>query len=75
METKKTNKELLVKGLKTMGIALVFMFLGPTFVYIAFSNSEKLLYIPILILGFTICILAVFFSFKGLQTIMSSLFD
>jgi len=74
MDTKKTNKEVLVKGIKTMGISLILMFLGPSLIYIAISNSEKPLYIPILILAFILCFLAIYFAFKGLQTIMDSLF-
>ncbi|WP_033962347.1 DUF6095 family protein [Psychroserpens jangbogonensis] len=74
METKRTNKEELFKGIKTMGISLVLMFLGPSLIYVAFSNSEKPLYIPILVLAFILCILAVYFAFKGLKTIMDSMF-
>ena len=45
METKSTDKDILVKGLKKMGISIAFMFLGPTVLYIAFSNQEKILYL------------------------------
>ena len=74
METKRTNKYILVKGLKKMGLSLVCMFLGPTLIYVAFSNQEKTLYIPLLILSITICILAVYLAFIGLKTIMDSMF-
>jgi len=74
METKRTNKDILVKGLKTMAIALILMFLGPSLIYVALSNHEKPLYIPILIIAFTICILAIYFTFRGLKTIMDSMF-
>jgi len=74
METKRTNKDVLVKGIKKMGVSLVFMFLGPTLLYMAFSNKEKPLYIPLLILGLIICGVAIFFAFKGIQTIMDSMF-
>lgn len=74
METKHTDKELLVKGIKTMGITLVLMFLGPILLYVGFSNSDKPLYIPILIVGSIVCILAIYFAFKGLKTIMDSMF-
>ena len=75
MEENRTNKTLLVEGLKKMGISLICMFLGPTVLYIAFSNKEKPLYIPILILGFLICFAAIYFAFKGLKTIMDSMFN
>ncbi|WP_159021238.1 DUF6095 family protein [Formosa sp. L2A11] len=74
METDKTNKEILVKGLKKMGISLACMLLGPTFLHIALTNREKPLFIPILIFGIIICFLAMFFAFKGLMTIMDSIF-
>ncbi|WP_038530903.1 DUF6095 family protein [Formosa agariphila] len=74
METERTNKTLLVSGLKKMGISLALMFLGPTLIHIAFTNTEKPLYIPILIVGILICGLAIFFAFKGLMTIMDSMF-
>lgn len=75
METKHTNKDVLVNGLKKMGISLICMFLGPTLIYVAFSNQEKPLYIPILIVGALVCIIAVFMAFKGIKTIMDSMFN
>ena len=74
METKRTNKDVLVKGLKKMGVSLLCMFLGPTLIYVAFGNKEKPLYIPILIVGITVCVLAVLFAFKGINTILDSMF-
>ena len=74
METNKTDRNVLAKGLKTMGISLGCMFLGPTLLHIAFSNKEKPLYIPILIVASIICMLAVFFAFKGINTILDSMF-
>ncbi|WCO02810.1 DUF6095 family protein [Psychroserpens ponticola] len=75
METKRTDKDILYKGIKTMGLTLVLMFLGPTLLYVAFSNEEKPLYIPLLIIGIFICGLAIYFAFKGLKTIMDSMFN
>lgn len=75
METKRTNKEILLKGLKKMAFSLVMMFAGPTLFYIATTNKEKPLYIPLLIISLLICAGAVYFAFKGLQTIMNSMFD
>lgn len=75
METKKTNKDVLVQGIKTMGITAILMFLGPTLFYVGLSNPNKPLYIPILIAAGIICILAIYFGFKGLKTIMDSMFN
>ena len=74
METKRTNKDVLAKGLKKMAISLVMMFAGPTLFYIATTNKEKPLYIPLLIISILICAGAIYFAFKGLQTIMESMF-
>lgn len=70
-----TNRDLLVKGIQNMGICLVLMFLGPTLVYIAFSNQDKPTYLLVLIISIIVCILAVFFLFRGIHIIMKSLFD
>jgi len=74
METNRTNKEMLYQGLKKMLLSLVLMFAGPTIFYIATTNKEKPLYIPLLILSLLVCGGAIFFAFKGIQTIMNSMF-
>ena len=74
MKTKKTKKDILVKGIKTMGVSLLLMFIGPTLFYIATTNKEKPLYIPILIISLIICIGAIILAFKGLQIILDSIF-
>lgn len=74
METDRTDKDVLLKGVKTMGFSLAFMFLGPTFIYIALTNKEKPLYIPILIFAIILCSFAVYLAFKGINTIMDSIF-
>lgn len=75
MITKKTNKEILIKGIKKMLLSALFMFLGPTLFYIALTNKEKPLYIPILLVSIIICVLAIFFAFKGIKTILDSMFN
>ena len=74
METKKTKKDILVKGIKTMGGSLLLMFAGPSLFYIATTNQEKPLYIPLLIISLIICIGAIILAFKGLQIILDSIF-
>jgi len=74
METDKTDKDILVKGLKILGIALACLFTGPILVHIALINKDKPLYIPLLLLGCLICITAIIAIFKGLNTIMDSMF-
>lgn len=74
MEPKRTDKELLGKGVQRMAIALIFMFISPVIIHSAFKNQDHPLYIPILILGLISAAFAIFMIFKGLKTIMDSIF-
>ena len=74
METKRTDKEVLTKGIRLMGICLMLMFMGPTLLYISFSNQEKALYIPLLIVSIILCVGAIYLLYKGINTIMDSMF-
>lgn len=74
METPKTDRDLLYKGVKTMLIAIALMFTGPSLLFLILSNKDKDFYYILLTIAITICILAVFFAFKGIQTLMDSLF-
>ncbi|WP_025740055.1 DUF6095 family protein [Aquimarina pacifica] len=74
MEPRKTNKELLGKGVQRMAIALILMFISPIIIHSAFKNQDHHLYIPILILGILGAALAIFMAFKGIKTIMDSFF-
>lgn len=73
--TPHTDKDILMKGVKRLGICLVFMFLGPTLVHLTLDNSEKPLYIPLLILAFIICAAAIILLFIGIKTILDSMFN
>ncbi|WP_445732087.1 DUF6095 family protein [Mariniflexile sp.] len=74
METDRTDRTILFKGVKILVFALMTLFLGPIFMHVAFSNKDKPLYIPILIVGCLISAMAVFLIFKGIKTIMDSMF-
>ncbi len=74
METDRTDKDILTKGIRLMAICLLLMFAGPFMLHVAFSNQEKPLYIPILILAIILCAMAVFFLFKGINKILDSMF-
>lgn len=75
MDTKRTNKEVLVEGIKKMGIAIVLLFTGPTLLHLVLTNREKPFFIPLFIVGILICGLAIYFIFKGIKNIINSLFD
>lgn len=72
---KHTNRELLAKGVKYLAGALPLIFLGPIVLYSAFNNQDHPLYIAVLIFGGTASIAAIYLIFKGIGTIMKSLFD
>ncbi|MDA8572589.1 DUF6095 family protein [Flavobacteriaceae bacterium] len=74
MEPKRTNRPLLVKGLKTMGLTLLTLFLGPFLLHVGLSNPDKPFYIPLVIAGIGICGLAIYLGFKGIKIIMDSIF-
>lgn len=73
-ENNSTDKGLLIKGLKRLGICLLLMFLGPTLFHITLSNDEKPLYIPLFIVSIMLCITAIAMLFIGLKTILDSMF-
>ena len=73
-EQSRTDKDILRKGIKQLAICLVLMFLGPTFLHLTLSNDDKPLYIPLLIVSMLLCILAIVMLFRGLNTIMDSMF-
>ena len=74
MKSKRTNKSILVKGIKIMGLNLITLFLGPILLHIGLSNPEKPLYIPLVIAGIVVCGAAIYLGFKGIKIIMDSIF-
>ena len=69
-----TDKDILVKGLKQLAYTVMLMFLAPVVIWQAFRNEEHPLYWPVLIVGVILAIAAVGMGFKGIQTIMNSMF-
>ena len=70
----KTNRTLLAEGIKYMAWALPLLFIGPTVIYNAFINKQNNWHYLVLAIGITCSVGAVYLAFKGLQTIMKSLF-
>jgi len=73
-ENNRTDKDILIKGIKRLGICLGLMFSGPTLLHLALDNKDKPLYVPLLIIAFILCIAAVVFLFLGINTILNSMF-
>lgn len=70
----RTDKEILVKGLKRLAYTVMLMFLAPLVLWQAFKNEGHPFYWPVLIVGVILAIAAVGMGFKGISTIMESLF-
>ncbi len=75
MKNNKTDRTILIKGIKTLAFAVLSLFLGPIMLSKAFSDKENSLYIPTLIVGCLISAFAVILIFKGIKIIMSSMFE
>ncbi|MBT8376750.1 MAG: NDUFA4 family protein [Bacteroidia bacterium] len=74
METERTDKEILTKGIRLMTICLLLMFAGPFMMHVAFSNQEMPLFIPLFIAAIALCAMAIYFLFRGINTIIDSIF-
>lgn len=67
------NKPLLQKGLKKMSLFLLCCFIGPVVVHQAFKNQSHPLYFPVLILGILFLIVAFYYGFSGIRTLVNAL--
>lgn len=69
-----TDKGLLVKGLKFVGYTVAAMFLAPFVLYQAFKNQEHPAYVPVLIIGLVLAIVAISLGFYAIKIFMDALF-
>jgi len=70
----RTNKDLLVKGLKFIAYTVVLMFTAPVVVYEAFKNENHPWFLPVFIVGIILGIGAIVMGFYSIKVIMDSLF-
>ena len=70
-----TDKSILAKGVKYLAGALPLLFLGPVVITSAFKNENHPLFVYVLILGSIIALAAMFLIYKGINTVLKSLFD
>jgi len=70
----KTNKELLIKGVKYLAYTLVLMFTAPVVLFQAFKNTEHSFYLPVLIVGFILAIAAIVMGFYSIKVLMDGIF-
>ncbi|WP_300565325.1 DUF6095 family protein [Flavobacterium sp.] len=70
-----TNKDLLSKGIKFIAWSLPLYFIGPSVIYNAFINKNNTWHYLVLGIGVIICFFAIYLTFKGLKTILNSMFN
>lgn len=70
-----TDKNILNKGIKFLAYALPMFFIGPSVIYNAFQNQQNVWHYLVLCIGIFICFGAVYFSFRGISTVVKSMFD
>ena len=69
-----TDFEVLRKGLKYLAFALPLLFLSPYLLTLSFLNKETFMFFVFLIIGIFAGAAAIYFLFKGINTIMKSIF-
>ena len=74
MSKEHTDVELLRKGVKYLAIALPLLFLSPYLITLAFLNTETIYGYVFFGIGFIAGVGAVYLLFKGIKTIMKSIF-
>ncbi|PKA96646.1 hypothetical protein B0O79_0284 [Flavobacteriaceae bacterium MAR_2009_75] len=70
----RTDKDLLVKGIKFLAYTVALMFMAPFVIYQAFKNQENILYWPVLVLGLILGVGAIAMGFYSIKVILDSLF-
>jgi hypothetical protein len=70
----RTDKTLLIKGVKLLAYTVILMFSAPFAIYQAFKNEGHPLYFPVLILGLLLAVAAIGMGFYGIKTLVDALF-
>lgn len=70
----RTDRDLLIKGIRFLTYTVILMFLAPVVVWQAFKNQEHTLYIPVLILGCLLGIAAITMGFVSIKTMVDAFF-
>ncbi|HEX8574957.1 MAG TPA: DUF6095 family protein [Flavobacterium sp.] len=70
-----TNKIILNRGMKYLVWALPAVFIGPAIIHFAFINKQQSLYLLVLGIGITVAITGIILTFKGILTLVKSLFE
>ena len=74
MSRQHTDVKLLKKGLKFLAISLPLLFLSPYLITLSFLNLKTLFGYIVFGVGLLVGICAVYFFFKGINTVIESIF-
>ena len=69
-----TDKDMLIKGLKYLGYTVFTMFLAPVVLFQAFKNQDHPFYVPVLVLGILLAIIAIGLGFYSIKVFLDALF-
>ncbi|MDG1327214.1 MAG: DUF6095 family protein [Flavobacteriaceae bacterium] len=75
MNQKHTNPNLLKKGIKYLAYSLPLLFLSPYVLTLSFINKETVFFYLFFVAGLIVGFFALYFLYKGIQTLLSSLFN
>jgi len=75
MNQKHTNPNLLKKGIKYLAYSLPLLFLSPCVLTLSFINKETVFFYLFFVAGLIVGFFALYFLYKGIQTLLSSLFN
>lgn len=70
----RTDKDLIIKGLKHFAFTIVLMFTAPIVLHQAFKNTGHDFYIPVLIAGIILAIAAIAMGFYSVRLIVNAFF-
>ncbi len=71
---RRTNKDLLIKGLKFLAYTVALMFTAPVVLYQAFKNQDHPWFLPVLIVGGILAFSAIAMGFYSIKTVVDALF-
>ena len=69
-----TDKAMLVKGIKFLVYTVLAMFLAPVVIFQAFKNQDHPFYIPVLVVGLILAVLAIGLGFYSIKIFIDALF-
>jgi hypothetical protein len=70
----KTDKDLLIRGVKRLAYTLALMFMAPVVLYQAFKNQDHPWFLPVLIIGGLLAVGAIGMGFYSIKTLIDALF-